>query len=190
MIFATTNPLSGSRGNLISRSTANYAGRGRSVYPGFLQLAAFMSMNRDRHSNQFKLLLQHLAAGRSEKPAVIEEFTRSISPSSISHPNSIWRLWNGSSSRHCWPRSVRPPRTAGRPGAIHRTGLQPSRVNATIFARSARLRRRTTCARDCGRHLNATTFSPALDIMSSVSPVEKWENQIYPQIKNLVLAMS
>ncbi len=40
---------SGSRRNLISRVPRRYPGAVRRVYPGFVQLAAFMSMNLDRH---------------------------------------------------------------------------------------------------------------------------------------------
>lgn len=40
-----------------------YAGAGREVYPGFLQLSGFMSMNLDRHANAHKDLFRHLVAG-------------------------------------------------------------------------------------------------------------------------------
>ncbi|WP_334150811.1 polyhydroxyalkanoate depolymerase [Hyphomicrobium sp.] len=40
-----------------------YAGSGREVYPGFLQLSGFMSMNLDRHANAHKDLFRHLVSG-------------------------------------------------------------------------------------------------------------------------------
>jgi poly(3-hydroxybutyrate) depolymerase len=40
-----------------------YAGAGREVYPGFLQLSGFMSMNLDRHAKAHKDLFLHLVSG-------------------------------------------------------------------------------------------------------------------------------
>lgn len=47
--FATRHPLSWFKRNLITRVPSRFAGRGRHVYPGFLQVAAFLSMNPARH---------------------------------------------------------------------------------------------------------------------------------------------
>jgi len=40
-----------------------YPGVGRDVYPGFLQLSGFMSMNLDRHATAHKELFRHLVSG-------------------------------------------------------------------------------------------------------------------------------
>lgn len=40
-----------------------YPGLGREVYPGFLQLSGFMSMNLDRHTKAHKDLFRHLVRG-------------------------------------------------------------------------------------------------------------------------------
>jgi poly(3-hydroxybutyrate) depolymerase len=47
--FATARPLSWFETNLVQRVPGHYPGRGRRVYPGFLQHAAFVAMNPDRH---------------------------------------------------------------------------------------------------------------------------------------------
>jgi len=52
--LATTKPIEWFEQNLIARVPARYAGGGRRVYPGFVQLSAFISMNKDRHLNAFK----------------------------------------------------------------------------------------------------------------------------------------
>lgn len=44
-------------------------GAGRDVYPGFLQLSGFMSMNIDRHTNAHKELFQHLVRGDGDSAA-------------------------------------------------------------------------------------------------------------------------
>lgn len=48
--LATKNPLSWFEKRLIHKVPKGFAGAGRRVYPGFLQLTAFVSMNPDRHA--------------------------------------------------------------------------------------------------------------------------------------------
>jgi len=60
--------------NLIATVPRRYKGGGRKVYPGFVQLAAFMSMNMDRHLKAHRELYEHLAAGDVEKAAVTKAF--------------------------------------------------------------------------------------------------------------------
>jgi polyhydroxyalkanoate depolymerase len=51
-----------------------YPGAFRRVYPGFVQLVAFMSMNIERHVKAHKELYENLAAGEIEKAAVTKAF--------------------------------------------------------------------------------------------------------------------
>jgi polyhydroxyalkanoate depolymerase len=60
--------------NLIHRVPWRYEGRGRKVYPGFLQLSAFLSMNAGRHAEQHRTLYQHLADGEIEEAKAIRDF--------------------------------------------------------------------------------------------------------------------
>ena len=53
---------------------APHAGMMRRVYPGFLQLTAFMSMNPERHKEQFKKLYQHIVDGETDKAETIRSF--------------------------------------------------------------------------------------------------------------------
>ena len=48
---------------MISTVPLRYAGARRPVYPGFLQLASFVSMNLDRHLSAHRELYQHLVDG-------------------------------------------------------------------------------------------------------------------------------
>lgn len=57
--LALTKPIEWFERNLISTVPAYYAGAGRRVYPGFVQLTAFMSMNLDRHMKSFRELFNH-----------------------------------------------------------------------------------------------------------------------------------
>jgi poly(3-hydroxybutyrate) depolymerase len=51
-----------------------YAGAFRRVYPGFVQLAAFMSMNIERHVKAHQELYENLKNGDSEKAATTKAF--------------------------------------------------------------------------------------------------------------------
>ena len=72
--FATGNPLSWFENSVITRVPPRYAGAGRRVYPGFLQLIAFMSMNMERHNNAHRKLYDHLVAGEIEQAEKIKTF--------------------------------------------------------------------------------------------------------------------
>lgn len=73
-VLATSKPIAWFENTLISHVPPPHAGHMRRVYPGFVQLSAFMSMNLERHVQQFKLLYQHLVDGEMEKAEVIRVF--------------------------------------------------------------------------------------------------------------------
>jgi poly(3-hydroxybutyrate) depolymerase len=72
--LATSKPIEWFRKNLISHVPFPHAGMMRRVYPGFLQLTAFMSMNPERHKEQFKKLYQHIVDGETDKADTIRNF--------------------------------------------------------------------------------------------------------------------
>jgi len=65
--LANSKPIEWFDKNLVHTVPARLAGAGRRVYPGFLQLAAFMSMNPERHKKAFADLHTHIVAGDTEK---------------------------------------------------------------------------------------------------------------------------
>ena len=64
--FALKHPIEWFENRLISRVPAKYPGFCRNVYPGFLQLAGFVSMNPDRHIDSHKDYFYHLVEGDGE----------------------------------------------------------------------------------------------------------------------------
>ncbi|MGC6330419.1 polyhydroxyalkanoate depolymerase [Rhizorhabdus sp. FW153] len=72
--LATGNSFEWFEENLIHNVPLRYEGRGRRVYPGFLQLSAFMAMNSGRHFEQHRTLYQHLADGEEEQARAIRDF--------------------------------------------------------------------------------------------------------------------
>ena len=72
--LANSKPIEWFEKNLISRVPLPHAGFMRRVYPGFVQLSAFLSMNPERHKQAFKDLYRHLVDGEQEKAHGIKSF--------------------------------------------------------------------------------------------------------------------
>ncbi|OOG47551.1 polyhydroxyalkanoate depolymerase [Polaromonas sp. A23] len=72
--LATSKPIEWFEKNLISHVPLPHTGYMRRVYPGFVQLSAFLSMNLDRHKKSFKDMYQHLVDGDIDKANVIRVF--------------------------------------------------------------------------------------------------------------------
>jgi poly(3-hydroxybutyrate) depolymerase len=72
--FATSRPIAWFALNTISPVPVQFAGWGRPVYPGFLQLCAFMSLNIERHAKAWRDMFEYLARGEAAKAAAIRTF--------------------------------------------------------------------------------------------------------------------
>jgi polyhydroxyalkanoate depolymerase len=71
---AESKPLSHFERRLIDTVPARYAGRGRRVYPGVVQLTAFMSMNVKRHLSAHTRLYKDLVAGNTARAETTRAF--------------------------------------------------------------------------------------------------------------------
>jgi len=63
---ATDRPLSWFQNSVIASVPLHYPGAGRKVYPGFLQLAGFISMNLQTHMMSHWQMFRHLVEGDGE----------------------------------------------------------------------------------------------------------------------------
>ena len=72
--LAKSKPMDWFEQKLIATVPARYPGAGRRVYPGFVQLTAFMSMNMERHLKAHRELYENLANGNVEKAATTKAF--------------------------------------------------------------------------------------------------------------------
>jgi len=72
--FAKSKPIKWFEENLINFVPFQCKGAFRKVYPGFVQLTAFVSMNLERHIKQHLDLHNHLVKGEKEKAEVIKTF--------------------------------------------------------------------------------------------------------------------
>jgi poly(3-hydroxybutyrate) depolymerase len=72
--LAKERDISWFESNVITRVPFNYPGFMRRVYPGFLQLSGFMSMNLDRHIDAHMKLFGHLVEGDGESASAHRKF--------------------------------------------------------------------------------------------------------------------
>lgn len=188
--LATSHPLEWFRENLITRVPLRYAGAGRQVYPGFMQLTAFMSMNMGRHTDQFRKLYQALADDRQADAAKIRDFyheymavldlTAEFYLETIDKVFQRALLAKGELTHHGRPVN---------PAAIQRTAMltvEGERDDICAVGQTAAAHLLCTSLRP---HLKRHHLQPGVGHYGVFSG-SKWENQVYPQVRNLVLAMS
>ena len=72
--LATGHPIEWFEKNLITTVPGRYVGAYRRVYPGFLQFAAFMSMNLPRHVRAHLDLFEHIRKGEDDKAEANKKF--------------------------------------------------------------------------------------------------------------------
>jgi poly(3-hydroxybutyrate) depolymerase len=72
--FAETHSLGWFERTVITSVPARYPGAFRRVYPGFLQLAGFLSMNLDRHISAHWRMFQQLVEGDDDSTAATRAF--------------------------------------------------------------------------------------------------------------------
>jgi poly(3-hydroxybutyrate) depolymerase len=72
--LATSKPIEWFEKNLISHVPFPHKGFMRRVYPGFVQVSAFMAMNPERHKQSFRDMYRHLVDGEVDKAETIRDF--------------------------------------------------------------------------------------------------------------------
>jgi poly(3-hydroxybutyrate) depolymerase len=72
--LATQRPHSWFQQNVIATVPYTYPGAGRPVYPGFLQLAGFMTMNLGNHLTSHWEMFKHLVQGDDESADATKDF--------------------------------------------------------------------------------------------------------------------
>ena len=147
--LATTRPIEWFEQNVITTVPWRYPGAGRKVYPGFLQLTAFLTMNPQRHIKSHFDLYQNLVDGEYEKAAATREFYDEyfavLDLTAEFYLETVERVFQTADLA----RGVLQIRGADRRPLGHhaRRCCSRSRASATTSAPSARRWRPTTCAR-------------------------------------------
>jgi len=188
--LATSKSIDWFEENLIARVPLRYAGRGRTVYPGFMQLTAFMSMNLGRHASQHRALYQHLADGERDEADVIEtfydEYFAVLDLTSEFYLETVDRVFQrallAQGKLDYRGRTVNP-------AAIRKTALltvEGERDDICAVGQTAAAHDLCSSLRP---HMKRHHLQAGVGHYGLFSG-KKWERQIYPQVRNLVLAMS
>ncbi|HEY0265511.1 MAG TPA: polyhydroxyalkanoate depolymerase [Rhizomicrobium sp.] len=186
--LANEHPVDWFEKNLITTVPRRYAGAHRRVYPGFLQLSAFMTMNLSRHVRAHMDLFGHILKGEIAKADANrkfydEYFSVADLPAEfyLETVQKVFQEHHLSQGRYTWKNRI------VNPAAIRKTSL------LTVEGERDDI---------CG--LGQTMA--AQDLLSSVKPFRKkhyvqagvghygvfsgtrWATQIYPMVRNTILS--
>ncbi|OHD04939.1 polyhydroxyalkanoate depolymerase [Sphingobium sp. Ant17] len=188
--LANEKPIEWFEKNLISVVPLRYAGHGRQVYPGFIQLSAFMAMNMERHGAQHRELYQLLADGKTVEADKIKNFyeeyfavldmTREFYIETVDLVFQKASLAKGELMHR--GRLVKP-------GAIRHTALltvEGERDDVCAVGQTSAAHGLCTGLRP---HLKRHHLQPGVGHYGVFSG-SKWESQVYPQVRNMILAMN
>jgi len=186
--LATSKPMSWFERNLITTVPKGFAGAGRKVYPGFMQLTAFVSMNLGRHIRAHFDLYNALAEGDHEKAEATktfyDEYFAVLDLASEFYLETI--AWVFQEAR--LPRGEMTHR--GRkvdPRAIRRTALltvEGERDDICSLGQTAAAHDLATSLKPYRKRHHMQAGVGHYGVFSG----KRWEHQIYPIVRNVILS--
>jgi polyhydroxyalkanoate depolymerase len=188
--LAVSNPITWFERNLISTVPERYAGAGRRVYPGFVQLTAFMAMNPGRHIDAHIDMYTQLATGRREDAAFgmnfYDEYFAVLDLTAEFYLETVNRVFQ----RHLLPKGELMWR--GRkvdPAAIRRTTLftvEGERDDICSVGQTVAAHQLCTGVRPNRKRHHLQPGVGHYGVFSG----RKWSTQIYPLLRNVILSSS
>jgi poly(3-hydroxybutyrate) depolymerase len=174
--------------NLIATVPLRYPGAFRKVYPGFVQLAAFMSMNIERHLKAHRELYDNLAKGELEKAQVTkafyDEYFAVLDLSAEFYLETVRLVFQD----HALPAGVLEYRGERvEPRAIKRTMLltvEGERDDICAVGQTAAAHDLCSGLRPYLKRHHMQAGVGHYGVFSG----NRWTNQIYPLVKNVILA--
>ena len=186
--LATSKPIEWFEKNLISHVPFPHAGYMRRVYPGFLQLTAFMSMNLERHKKSFVDLYEHLVAGDIEKADIIRVFYEEYLAVNdlpaefyLETVEKVFQTYDLAMGKLMW---------RGRlvnPGAIRRTALltvEGERDDICSVGQTVAAQDLCSSVRPYMKTHHIQTGVGHYGVFSG----RKWNQQIYPRVRDVIHA--
>jgi polyhydroxyalkanoate depolymerase len=174
--------------NLIARVPFRFDGALRRVYPGFVQLAAFMSMNIERHVKAHRDLYDHLIAGDVEKAKATKDFYDEyfavLDLSAEFYLETVRIVFQ----EHQLPAgTLQWHGEAVEPRAIRRTALltvEGERDDICAVGQTAAAHDLCSGLRPYRKRHHMQAGVGHYGVFSG----KKWEHQVYPLVKNLILS--
>jgi len=186
--LAREHPIEWFERTLTASVPLRYPGAYRRVYPGFVQLAAFMSMNVERHVKAHRELYENLANGEIEKAAVTkafyDEYFAVLDLTAEFYLETVRIIFQ----EHALPL-----------GKLqwHGARVDPSAIRKTMLL-TVEGERDDICAvgQTVAAHDMCSKLRPYLKRHHMQAGVghygvfsgKRWENQVYPILKNVILS--
>ena len=184
--LATTKPIEWFESHLISRVPLGHRGAGRRVYPGFVQLSAFMSMNRERHASAFRDYYQHLLDNETEKAEVTRTFYEEYLAVSDLSADFYLETVRLVFQEYALPKGELSFR--GRhidPGAIRRTALLTVEGERDDICSIGQTLAAQDLARNLRPYMRTHYVQPGVGHYGVFSG-RRWQNQIYPMVRDVI----
>ena len=188
--LATSKPIAWFEKNLIATVPWRHAGAGRRVYPGFMQLLAFLSMNIARHEKAHRDLYEHLKRGETDKAEVIktfyDEYFAVLDLPAEFYIETVKTVFQDASLAR-GELDYRGRRVD--PGAIRRTALltvEGERDDICSLGQTAAAHDLCTGLRPYLKRHHMQVGVGHYGVFSG----RRWETQIYPNVRNMVLSTS
>ncbi|HXX07637.1 MAG TPA: polyhydroxyalkanoate depolymerase [Pseudolabrys sp.] len=185
--LAKSKPIDWFEQYLIARVPYRYRGGGRQVYPGFVQLAAFMSMNIDRHIKAHQELYENLSNGEAAKAAqtkaFYDEYFAVLDLTAEFYLETVRLVFQ----EHTLPiGALTYQKRRVEPRAIRRTALftvEGEKDDICAVGQTLAAHELCTSLRPYRKRHHMQAGVGHYGVFSG----KTWQNQIYPMVKNVIL---
>jgi poly(3-hydroxybutyrate) depolymerase len=175
--------------NVITTVPCRYKGGGRKVYPGFMQLLGFLAMNMPRHVRQHRKLYRHLAHNEVAEARRIKEFYDEyfavLDMTAEFYIETIDRIFQKAELAHG---KFRYRGELVEPRAIRRTALLTIEGGRDDICALGQTSMAHDLCRSLRPHLKRHHLQANVGHYGVFSG-SRWEREIYPVVRNMILAM-
>jgi poly(3-hydroxybutyrate) depolymerase len=181
--LANSKPIEWFEKHLISVVPPGFVGSQRRVYPGFVQLGAFMSMNLDRHAASFSDMHYERAKGDAAKAETIRAFYKEYFATTDLAAEFYLETVSTVFQQHALPRGVlKVGERLVEPRAIRRTALltiEGERDDICSVGQTVAAQELCTGLRPYMKTHHVQTGVGHYGVFNG----RKWETQIYPLVR-------
>ncbi|MDE2092709.1 MAG: polyhydroxyalkanoate depolymerase [Burkholderiales bacterium] len=184
--LANEKPIEWFEQNLISTVPWRHGGGGRRVYPGFVQLSAFIGMNKERHVNAFKDYYRHLVDDEFDKAEVTRTFYEEYMAVADLAADFYLETVSLVFQQHALPRGEL--RFRGRrvdPAAIRRTALLTVEGERDDICAVGQTLAAQDLASSLRPYLRTHYVQPNVGHYGVFSG-KRWQNHIYPLVRDVI----
>jgi poly(3-hydroxybutyrate) depolymerase len=184
--LATSKPIEWFANNLISTVPLRHGGAGRRVYPGFLQLSAFISMNKERHVKAFENYFEHLLVEEHGPAAITRAFYEEYMAVSDLSADFYLETVSQVFQEYALPRGELKFRDrVVDPAAIRRTALLTVEGEKDDICAVGQTLAAQDLASSLRPYMRTHYVQPGVGHYGVFSG-RRWQNQIYPMVRDVI----